>query len=159
MKTSFLFPHKFKRIGWILFVPALVLAGMLLFKESLIEWKIQVFAFIDIPIMAETQYFQLVENNIADEVCSILLIISIFLITFSREKVEDEYIAKIRMESLIWACYVNYGILLLAVLFVYGIGFYWVLIFNLFTILIAFLIRFNWMKMNEQKELRHEEQA
>jgi len=53
-------------------------------------------------------------------------------------------IAAIRIRSLVWATYINYGILLLAILFVYEFSFFNVLVFNMFTLLIFFILRFNW---------------
>ena len=67
----------------------------------------------------------------------------------------DEMISKIRLESLVWATYINYGILLLAMIFVYDMSFLWVMILNMFTILIFFIIRFNWQIL-KFKKLRRE---
>lgn len=86
----------------------------------------------------------MLDNNILNEILGIIMIISSVLVAFSKEVNEDEYISKIRLESLVWAVYLNYAILLLAFVFVYGMSFLWVMIFNMFTILIFFIIRFNW---------------
>ena len=56
---------------------------------------------------------------------------------------EDEFIMKLRLESLVWAVYVNYAILILTILFVYELHFFSILVFNMFTLLIFFAIRFN----------------
>ena len=97
------------------------------------------------------------ENNIADEVASVLMIIGGILVAFSKTKDEDEFISKIRMESLIWATYVNYGILLLTVLFVFDYPFFNVLIYNMFTVLFFFILRFNYILIKSRKSLSHEE--
>jgi hypothetical protein len=85
-----------------------------------------------------------VNNNILNEIFGILIIISSLFVAFSKEKLEDEYISKIRLESLVWAVYVNYGILLFSFLFIFDFSFLWVMIFNMFTVLLFFIIRFNW---------------
>ena len=72
---------------------------------------------------------------------------------FSKEKDEDEFIAKMRLESLVWATYVNYSILLLALIFVFGIAFFWVMAANMFTLLFFFIIRFHWVMTRARKNL------
>jgi hypothetical protein len=85
-----------------------------------------------------------VKNNVFDELIGLLLIAGGLFIAFSKEETEDEFIAKIRLESLVWATYFNYAILMLSVIFVYGMSFFGVLVFNMFTLLLFFIIRFNW---------------
>ncbi len=50
-----------------------------------------------------------------------------------------------RAESLMWAVYVNYIILILSFLSVYGEAFFQVMVYNLFTILLFFIGRFNFL--------------
>ena len=68
-------------------------------------------------------------------------------------KDEDEYIAQIRLESLLWATYINYGFLLFSILFVYGLGFYQIMVFNIFTLLVIFLVRFNFILYKSAKSV------
>jgi len=88
--------------------------------------------------------FKMIENNILNEILGTLIIISSLLIAFSKEKQEDEFIAKIRLACLVWATYLNFAILLFAIIAVYGIPFFYVMNFNMFTIPIFFIITFNW---------------
>ncbi|MCB0375018.1 MAG: hypothetical protein KDD04_03770, partial [Sinomicrobium sp.] len=74
-----------------------------------------------------------------------------------KEKDEDEFIGRIRLESLVWATYVNYGVLLLSFLFVYGLSFFWVMIVNMYTILIFFVVRFNLQLRKLKNSGNHEE--
>jgi hypothetical protein len=146
MKTRFLFPNQFKRIGWILFVPSLVAGIIIYFLNIQLPFlNTKVFAIYDPGFFSEKTVMGVIENNISDEILGILIIVGALLVACSKEKNEDEYIAKIRLESLLWATYVNYGLLLAAIVFVYGGGFYSVIIFNMFTLLIIFLIRFNYI--------------
>ena len=46
------------------------------------------------------------------------------LVSFSKEKNEDEFITEIRLSSLLWAVCVSYTLLLVAFLFVYGSPFF-----------------------------------
>jgi hypothetical protein len=45
---------------------------------------------------------------------------------------------------LAWAVYFNYAILILTFLFIYDFAFLWVMVFNMFTVLLFFIVRFNW---------------
>jgi hypothetical protein len=67
------------------------------------------------------------------------------MVGFSKEKNEDEFIANLRLSSLLWAVLVNYGLLLLAFVFVYGFPFLNVMVYNMFTVLIIFIARFNYI--------------
>jgi hypothetical protein len=97
------------------------------------------------------------KNNVLNEILGILIIIGALLVAFSKEKTEDEYIAKTRLESLVWATYFNYGILLIAILFVYDLAFFWVMVFNMFTLLLFFIVRFNYMIFKLNKTETNEE--
>ena len=73
-----------------------------------------------------------------------ILPFAMLLWVYSKEKQEDEYIGTIRLYAMQWAIYANYAILLIANLFVYGAGFLYVMMFNLATIPIIFLIVFHY---------------
>lgn len=145
MKLNYLFPSKYKKIGWIIFIPTLLFGLFTIIFEYEPEiLNTKVFGIFIDEFFKEDRFLGMLDNNILNEILGILMIISSVLVAFSKEVNEDEYISKIRLESLVWAVYLNYAILLLAFLFVYGISFLWVMIFNMFTILIFFIIRFNW---------------
>lgn len=158
MKLNYLFPHRFKRIGTMILIP-LVLLGLFVVNYD-VEPKIFDITvpaiFVD-EIIGEKFVFGMTENNVLNEIIGILLIVSFLMVAFSKEKQEDELIAKIRLESLVWATYVNYGVLLFSMMFIYGMSFLWVMIFNMFTILLFFIIRFNWQVRKLNKALSHEE--
>jgi len=144
MKTKFLFPNRFKRIGWIILVPSAIL-GILIFF-GIVDFKfleVKVFAIYSGSLLpgGET-VFGVINENISEEIFEILCIVGAILVAFSKEKQEDEFIAKTRLESLVWATYINYAILILCLILFYGTGFLYVLWFNMFTLLIFFIIRF-----------------
>ena len=158
MKTNYLFPNHFKKIGWLLFIPGILLGIVYLIYQSDISlFDIKVFAIAEKVIFNDADFFTISENNVLDEISSILLIIGALLIAFSKEKTEDEFISKIRLESLVWATYINYAILILAIIFVYDMTFFWVLVFNMFTLLVFFLIRFNWALYKSKNQIGNEE--
>lgn len=164
MKTNYLLPNEFKKIGWFLFIPSCIFGAILLFMF----WEAQNIPGLDwfnwnVPAIAteeplsDPQFFLIVKTNVLDEIISLLIIISALFVAFSKEKQEDEYISKIRLESLVWATYVNYAVLALAIIFVYDLAFFWILVFNMFTILLFFIIRFNWVLYKSKKQVRDEE--
>ena len=159
MKINYLFPNKFKNIGWIILIPTFIF-GLLAFingglSPEFLDFNVP--AIFIYEFFGENKLFGIIENNIMDEILLILIIISSILVAFSKEKSEDEYISKIRLESLVWAVYVNYGILLLTILFIYDYAFFNVMIFNMFTILLFFVIRFNWQLLKLKNSASYEE--
>lgn len=158
MKTNYLFPNQFKKIGWFLFISGVILGIVFLALQSNISFfDISVFSVVEQPIFDKPVFFSITENNVLDEILGLLLIVGGLLVAFSKEKTEDEFISKIRLESLVWATYVNYVILIFAIMFIYEMAFFWVLIFNMFTVLVFFIIRFNWLIHKSKNQIRDEE--
>ena len=158
MKTNYLFPNKFKRIGWLILIPSAIVGLVTLIYEyepSFLGVNVPAI-FID-DFFTDKKLFGMVNNNILNEIFGILIIISSLFVAFSKEESEDEYISKIRLESLVWAVYFNYGILLFSILFVFDFSFLWVMIFNMFTVLLFFIIRFNWQISKLKKSANYEE--
>lgn len=153
MKTNFLFPNKCRIIGWAILIPTVILGYMVLFENF-------EFSFLTIKVLSlfpasfdatpgitpvSSQAWKIVENNITDELAGILLIISALFVAFSKEKNDDEYIAKIRLESLLWATYITFGIQILCMLFFFDFTFLDSMILNMFTLLIVFIVRYNYI--------------
>jgi hypothetical protein len=153
MKTKFLFPHQYKKIGWILFLGALLTLSYLWIIEYDFDdhFKITVFAITDNALFGKNHFFELMQNGILDEILTILIIVGALLVSFSKTKIEDELINKIRLESLALATYINYGFIILSTLFVYGFDYLNIVLFNLFTILIFFILIFHYKlaKLNQ----------
>ncbi len=161
MKINYLFPHKLKKIGWLILIPSVVLGLFTLIYElepSFLDFNIPIILTDNLPFSENNGNSGLVKNNFLNEILGILIIAGSLLVAFSKEKYEDEYIAKIRLESLVWAVYVNYGILIFSILFIFGTNFYWVMLFNIFTVLWFFIIRFNWQISKLKNSAYYEEQ-
>ena len=158
MNARFLFSQAFKPIGWFLLLVGIVLEIILMlndFEYPTIEMSI--YPLIGEHDMFSKPHFEWSKNNIADEIAAILIIVGGIFVSFSKTKDEDEYISKIRMESLIWATYVNYMVLLVAILFVFDLTFFNVMICNMFTILLFFIARFQFMLYKSKKGFQDEE--
>jgi len=158
MKLNYLFPHRYKKIGWIILIPSLILGLYALITDYSPDFfDTRVLAISADEIFSEKKIFGIVKDNILNEINGILIIISLLLVAFSKELNEDEYISKIRLESLVWATYFNYGLLLFSIIFFYGFAFLWIMEFNMFTILIFFIFRFNW-EIRKLKKLQSDEE-
>lgn len=162
METRFLLPNKLKLPGWILLIPSGILGVLAIFFQlewNFLEMKVfaiysdggSFFAFNNSPVI-----FGFDDVNLTATIFGILFLVGSIMVAFSKEKYEDEFISKIRLESLLWATYINYAILFLCFLFFYGIGFLYVMILNMFTILILFIIRFNYVIYRTSKPVRNE---
>ena len=157
MKTKLLLPNKFKTPGWIMLIPTTLFGLYIIFSDFEFDFlNARVFTLYSNEILGESVTMGFVKTNLTLTVTGIIFIISAFFVAFSREKREDEFIARIRLESLLWATYINYGILLFCFLFFYDFGFFYVMIFNMFTILLIFIIRFQYLLHRAKKSLSHE---
>lgn len=156
MKTRFLFPNHFKTVGWVLFVPSLVLGILYNINNEILKsfLKIKVFAIAETQLFNFNSYFKFIENDIIDELILFGLIIGGVFVGFSKLKNEDEYISKIRYESLVWATYFNYGLIIIFTLFFYGFVYLSIVFYNLFFLLLFFIIRFHYMiyKLNKTNQ-------
>lgn len=149
MKTAYLLPHRFKIPGWVLFISGIITGIVLLFNnygDEAIPIKVLTI-YNDSLFGGNNGFFKVIENSILDELVAIAIIIGGLLVGFSRENVEDEYIYKLRKDSLAWAIVFNYLVLLFAIVFIYDFTFFHVLVFNMFTPLVFFIFRFNFLKL------------
>ena len=154
MNTKFLLPNKYKRIGWWIFFPALILASLVFFggyEPDWLEVKVPSLLHDDVFFIGDSESDQgfkimnLTKNNISNEITGVLLLVSCMLIVFAREKDEDEMIMKLRLESLLWAALVNGLLVLFCLIFTYDFTFYFVMVFNLYWLFLLFIVRFHWV--------------
>lgn len=139
MKSKLLLPSRFKLVGFLLLIPSLVLGILYRFRDFYFEFltfKFRKSSGTDKSIFTEDQI------NLTDELALTGLIVGLLFIAFARHKQEDEFIHHIRLESWQWAVLISYGLLLLATWFVHGFAFIDVMMYNMLTILIIFIIRF-----------------
>ena len=146
MKQIKLLPHSFQRIGWVLLLPFLALGIANMFFEYNASW-LQ----FKINNNSSLEFFS--SHNFTDEVSAVGLIISLIFIAFSKEKIEDEAIQFFRLEALHWAVYANYLVLLICIVTVYGSTFLQVMTYNMFTVLIIFILRFRYVLFQHNKAI------
>jgi hypothetical protein len=143
MKTRFLFPHHWRTLGIILIFLGIIAGGLqIYFGEQLITWQVK-------RSNAGLPDF---EDLIIDTVI-LLLICGLLLFAFSKERLEDEQISQLRLDSLQWAIYLNYALVLISILVFNSWDLLTVIGYNLFTPLVIFIWRFRWVVYRNDKLL------
>ena len=135
MRKNYLFPTTFRKIGWCLFVPFAITSFICLFDGSNEDW-LKVNALSVIP-------WGIIKNSLFDELSMIGLTVSLLFIAFSKEKDEDECIANIRSNSLIWATITAYSLLIVCTMLIYDMQYLNFVFIDLFMILFLFIIKYN----------------
>lgn len=177
MYTKYLFPHRFKKAGWMLLIIGIIWGLCLTFfrndipklplkvltiytsrtpTDILNSRNDQVYVADKNIFLRNSRWLKMISDEISDEIISIILIVGAIFVACSREKTEDEFIAKIRLESLLWATYINYLLLLFCIIFIYDLDFLWVMINNMFTLLIIFTFRFKFILYKSLKAAKNE---
>lgn len=141
MLAPYLFPYRLKRLGWVLALASLTLGLLELYEvvhlPHLLAWLPSPIGNHDLPGLEGGRPVR--DNH---DLYAVLFIVGGLLVACTRERHEDEYINKIRLDSLLWALYAYYALLLLAFLVVSGTGFFTVMTYALFAPLLLFLVRF-----------------
>jgi len=142
MKSRFLFPYWCRYLGWalvVLHVPLSIIGrarGM-------------------VNIMDGPGSTGLFNGEHLFFICTSLLMVSgLFLVAFAKEKIEDEQIWQLRLDSLRWAIFINYLILIISLVFIEDVGH--MLQLNLFVPLLFFVIRFRWVIYRLNRSLSRE---
>jgi hypothetical protein len=90
----------------------------------------------------ETKTFETFRTNVADEITLILILAGLSLIVFSKEKHEAEGMDALRLKALFMALILNNLFLLFSILFIFGTGFIAMLVLNIFSFVILYLVFF-----------------
>lgn len=134
MKSGYLFPYRTRFIGLLL---------ILIHIPITLIWQIKN-PDLDLHRMpADSIIFS--NEHLFFISSTLLVLVGLFLIAFAKEKIEDEQILQLRLDSLRWAIYLNYVLLILSLIFTNGVNFIDILRLNLWIPLVFFIIRFRWV--------------
>ncbi len=86
---------------------------------------------------------------------SLVMVSGLFLVAFAKEKIEDEQIWQLRLDSLRWAIYINYLVLIISLVFIEDVAH--MLDLNLYVPLIFFIARFRWVIFRLNRSLHRED--
>lgn len=133
---NFLFPTSFRVLGWILFIPATILAVLCYFN----------------PIFPGG-----VMETIMNDIAIIGLAVGALFIVCSKEPREDEMIRSLRLSALLTSLYVYVALLVLSTIFINGVFFLMFTVFNLVLLPLIYVIVFrveiyHYYKINTDEE-------
>jgi hypothetical protein len=147
MKSRFLFSHKWRITGIVIFIIGVIAHFINQSPTDIIGTFHQKHPQI---IGADSQI-------LADDIEYLSLVTGLLLIAFSKEKIEDEQITQLRSDSLQWAIYVNYAIFIVCTIFINGSDYLGVIMYNVLTPLLFFIVRFRWKIYLLNRSLKTEE--
>ena len=157
MANKLLLSNKFKKLGWCLLIPSFGLGIYLIATDFQPAWlQAKTFSIFSDDFSSNKKFFSWTDVNLTNTLVGSLFIIGALLVGFSKEKNEDEFIANIRFTSLLWAVLVSNILLLLCFVGVYGTAFLDVMVYNMFTVLLIFIIRFNYILYKNSKSTSDE---
>jgi hypothetical protein len=142
MRSRFLFPLWFRYLGLALF---LIHIPIVMFKKEL------GFSTLDKPVRDDL--FD--SHHLFFMATTLLMAIGLFFIAFAKERIEDEQIFQLRQDSLQWAIYVNY--ILLVVSLILSKDTEHILFLNLLVPLVFFIVRFRWKIFQNNRLINKEE--
>ncbi len=143
---NLLFPHQFKRLtGWLFYIFLIIGAVYYFFFEDVEIITVHVPNLFGINGFSTTSDNQWIRTEFMDELLTIFIVVFGLIHCFSKEPIEDELIAKIRLGALAWSVFLNYTIVLLANLVLFEDLYFDLLIFNLFNLLLFFNLRFRYV--------------
>ena len=150
---SYLFSNKFKKTSGVVFYLS-ILVGLFLFLTDRIQdiFVVNVFSIFSYEWFGSEQTgFGWIENGLGDEIFTLLIIVSGLINSFSKEKIEDELISRIRLESLSLSLFISFGLIIISTFLVFDINYMYVLVFNLFLIILLFNLIFKFRLFKHYK--------
>ena len=126
MKNLWLLPAWCRKAGWALFIPCAILGLYLIFVEYYT------------PL--EFEFYPALKANIA----IIGTLIGLYMVAFSKEKIEDEFVNSLRADAMIKAIILNCVIIVLASLIIYGGWYMYTLSITQYFVLLAYIIIFRY---------------
>lgn len=144
MRSHFLFPNAFKIPALTVFILSIILLILQADETFSPTLDITVFAVSKTGILSgdNNVSFGWITDDIYGESVDILFIISGLVLAFSKQKVEDEMIAGLRLKSLVRTTFLIYILLIFSIIFLYGMSFLPVVMFFFYAFLIFFNLSF-----------------
>jgi len=118
----------------------LLMTSTITLDTVIIEVSIPNLFKLDDPLVGHNQAW--IKNNWMDEILGFLLSFSGLIHGFSAESDEDEYANFLRFQALKWSLVINYSLLTLISLFVYGFAYWQVILISMYSVLVTFIIWF-----------------
>lgn len=143
LKSNLLLSHKFKPVGLLLILPGVFLLILrFYFDEKPSFFDIETFAFYSTYL--ETKYFSIIENHFTEELGGVLLFLGLAFISLSKEKIEKPEYIDLRLKSFLITFLLTYLLIILGILFVYGIAFIKIVLFGMVLQSLIYIILFRY---------------
>ena len=159
MKENYLLPTGFRKAGWCMLVPGIIL-GILYLMGEYPTWLelggTKAFALFD--GFSDTNTFSVTFNDSwTEEFIIILISLALLSIGFTREKDEDECIANLRMNALVWAIIVNTALLIISTLLIFGLPYLTFMSIYMFSLMVLFIAKYQWLIYRFRKNSSNDE--
>ena len=142
---NYLFDNKYKKISGLVFYLTSIIGLYLLLTERIFDlFTLNVYSLFSESLSDLTYGGGWIENGLGDEIFTTIIIISGLINSFSKEKIEDELISKIRLESLTMSLFISYSLVIISTFLIYNLSYMYVLVFNMFIILLLFNLIFRY---------------
>lgn len=146
-----LLPYRYKIAGVVLSAIGFVL-GIMNFYFGFKPDFLDIHVFAVFSKYFQSNYFSVIENNIIEELTGVCIICGLSIIALSKEKYENDTLNFIRLKSFIYAVYTNTVFLLFSLFFIYGLGFVFIMILNLFSVPLIYIGVFYYLKQKTGKK-------
>lgn len=153
MKKTYLLPHHYKNIGWVLFLPALFISVLRL-VGILPECNVSIPVLYNSGFIFSSKpkgFFVSADVDLVSNCFGALLMIGGLLVGFSQEKIEDEYIASMRLKALLRSFLVYYLLMFILFISVFGIDFLWILFVAFYLPLVSYILYFHYLLWRNEK--------
>ncbi len=145
MKKDLLLPNGFKKAGWVLLFTSLVMGAWAAWLD------------FDFSKSALLVSLQLATNSLLNNYIVIGLWLGVILVGCSRERVEDEMIGRIRLNALLAAFYFQALFIVVATLVCNSFDYLDIMIYNLVSYPLIFIVAYCWMLWRTLKMTGDEE--
>lgn len=140
MQKEFLLPYGFKKVGWVMLALALVLGIFSAYYD---------FDYSQSQLLQPLQ----MQGTLINNYIVIGLWLGVIFIGCSRERVEDEMIAGLRLNALLAGFYLQAAFIIVATFLFNSLDYLEVMVYNLVTYPLIFLAFYRWMLWRSKKAL------
>jgi hypothetical protein len=148
---SFLLPRRSKLPGILLVISGAILA-MVRFYWGVKPEFLNVKVFAIYSSFLQSKSFEVIQNQILEEIAGVLILSGLFMVAFAREETESYRINVLRLKSFFISAYLNTIFLLTALIFTFGIAFIYMMIISLISWLGIYVVSFRILMYKENKK-------
>ncbi len=151
-----LLPNRFKKAGFIVTAIGLIawiVAAMNGYQAAFLN--VRVLSLFNATNDPNAGFAAIIQNNVLDELIGLTLIGGTILIGFSKEKQEHEFTMLLRSSALLWAMLIFNLTVFFGMAFLYELAFLKLMMYNLFTAMFVYIIRFHYLLYKTAKDIKY----